>query len=202
MVGPRLASLALALAFAIALAACHGSGNAITVRGQIAGVTFVGKDAYATESSSPIDQPPPRTYSLAVVVTGFANACAVAPGMPAGSTIVEVSITRAGGAVVSGTYGADGGVDGLEVTALLERADEGCQLGNLEVATGGTVTVDIVQPTEVRGTVSLHFPDGTIEGNFVAPFCGGASDDAAVADDAGVALDASFDGETTPLCVP
>jgi hypothetical protein len=198
MVGPCLASIALA----IVLAACHGSGNGITVRGQIAGVTFVGKDAYATESSSPIDQPPPRTYSLAVVVTSFTSACAIAPAMPAGATVVEVSITRAGGAVVSGTYGADGGVDGLEVTALLERADEGCQLGNIEAATGGTVTVDIVQPTDVRGTVSLHFPDGTIEGNFVAPFCGGASTDASVEEDGGLSTGAAFDDDATTLCVP
>ncbi len=151
--------------------ACHAQpGDSESVRGTLAGVLFVAQDGYATQSTSSALQPPPRLWSLDVVLTSYAGACNAPSALRPGATTVQISIVREGEAVAPGTYGMDGGAQ-LRMTAVLQRTDPACQLGQIETAGAGTVTIDVVEGTAVRGTLSLRFPDGELSGNFVAPFC-------------------------------
>lgn len=165
---------AIALVSAALVAGCHvHPGNGDTVTGAIAGVVFTARDAYATQSSSGTPSPLPRTSSLVIVVTSVADGCASAPALRAGSTTVEVSITRQGGEPIpSGTYDADGGAQqGVTVTALVQRTDAACRLASFEASTAGTLSLEVVEPSHVSGSFSLTFPDGSVAGSFEAPFC-------------------------------
>lgn len=83
-----------------------------------------------------------------------------------------------GGALTVSASGLEcGSAEGAEVVALVrgEATDAG---ENLESATSGTVTITSIAVPEddvfsghVAGSVELTFPDGTISGSFVAPYC-------------------------------
>jgi hypothetical protein len=164
-------AVVLACVSAACAAGCHAqAGSSESVRGVLAGVLFVAQDGYATQSISSTLQPPPRIWSLDVVLTDYTGACATASTLRAGGTTVQVSIVREGERVAPGTYGTDGGA-GLRLTAILQRTDAACQLARLETASAASVTIDVVEGAAVRGTLSLRFPDGVLSGNFVAPYC-------------------------------
>jgi hypothetical protein len=164
---------AVALVGAALAGACHlKAGNEQTVTGTISGALFRAKQAYSTQGTSSPGVPPVRTWTIAFFVTDTDEECAASPA-PGGTTI-EVTLTRENAPLSSGTYGADGGTtDGVRVTALLQRVDGAGSLDDVEVATDGSVVINVIEPDEVRGTLSLTFPNGSVSGTFVAPFCNG-----------------------------
>ena len=192
--------------------ACHvKESNEQTVIGTIAGVLFKAVDAHATQGASPAGNPPQQTFTTAVFVSDVQGECGL--GSVPGGTTIEVIVTRTSAPVSSGTYGADGGTDGVLVTALLQRLDVAGRPVDVETATSGSITMDIVEPSEVRGSLSLAFPRGSVSGTFVAPFsCAG--DDAGRPDadgghadaremaDVGPADACSRRGDTGVTCEP
>lgn len=161
----------IALLGVVLAGACHvKEGDETNVTGTIGGVLFKSQDAYATQGASPAGNPPQQTYTIGVFVTDLQGECGVAAA--AGGTTIAVTVTREGAPVASETYGADGGSDGVIVSAILERLDQGGRPIDVETATSGSITMDIVEPNEVRGSLSLTFPRGSLSGTFAAPFCG------------------------------
>jgi hypothetical protein len=186
--------------FALISAACAGAcdwhaGTGESVRGTFADVVFVAQDAYVIQSESSPTQPPPPTWSLVVVLTSFSGACETSSALHASGTEVTVSITRDAERVAPGTFSVSGG-NAVHAAAIVQRTDQACQLGNLEAATSGDVTIAAIESTEVRGSLSFQFPDGSLSGDFVARFCGGAgaggeARDAATPTDGASATDAA-----------
>lgn len=182
---------------------CHvKAGNENTVTGTIAGVVFRAKEGYATQGTSSPGIPPIKTWALSFFVSDGAAECTADPGP--GSSTIEVTLTRQNAPIASGTYGADGGIsDGVQVTALFQRLDDAGNPDDVEAAIDGSVVLEVLQPDEVRGTLSLTFPHGSVTGSFLAPFCGADAGQADAAQaDAGSAETGHVDAEQADVGQP
>lgn len=189
----------LALIAPLTAGACStapSGGN--SVRGSVGGVAFTALDSYATESA-PVGAPATPTWSVVVVVSDYADACASASVLRAQGRTVQVSVTSLDGPVAPGSYdAADAGAGArVRVTAVLERTDALCRVASVEAATAGSITLASVGESGVSGSLRLTFPDGSVSGAFRADVCGGdAGGEAGAGDDGGGgdAGDASVNG--------
>lgn len=186
----RVAS-AVFFAFSMVLVAgCEGADDAtdeppVTLpSGTIASAAF---EAAASSGFSTV-HPPNGTsntndFPLTVVTLVFASKprgidyCSRYITRRKDETIVIAQIAAQGEGLSPGTFtltapGAKLGPGGLTTTSA--HLDETCRGENdptAEDATTGTLTVDDVTPTELRGTIDVAFPSGALSGAFVTSLC-------------------------------
>ncbi len=92
-------------------------------------------------------------------------------------TVVIAQIAAQGESLAPGTFalvpsGQKVAPGGLTTTsAHLDDTCRGEGDPNAEDATKGTLTVDSVSSTEIRGTLDLEFPSGALKGAFVTSLC-------------------------------
>ncbi len=129
-----------------------------TVSGTVAGAAFESKDAISSYKHGMI-------VFAGLTIATFVDACANVKS-PSGPT-VKLAFTRMSGAIAPGTYELTRAMSPMSVEANFY----GPKGALVESATRGTVTIEAISATSIRGTLDLVFAHGSVKGAFDAPAC-------------------------------
>ncbi|MGD0528252.1 MAG: hypothetical protein ABSE49_24165 [Polyangiaceae bacterium] len=173
----QLVGVAWATAIAAAVAACGGStstlggaANGAQVNGTVDGVTMtvvdqVGVSGTVTTNGS--------TGSYAgAVITNIAGTCSVVQSHanPPNAQALSLVVYGSGTTVGPGTYTVGStAVSGAQVTFAAQ--DAMCTSTASADATGGTVTLSVVNGTSIEGSFDVTFGSDHVSGTFDAPVC-------------------------------
>lgn len=185
----RVGSVAFSL-FSMVLAAGCGEidgsdASAVTLpSGTIASAAFEGAASSGFSTVYPAGGPNnPNDFPLTVVTLVFASKprgidyCGSYITRRKDETVVIAQIAAQGESLAPGSFalvppGGQVAPGGLTTTsAHLDDTCRGEGDPNAEDATKGTLTVESISPTDVRGTVDLEFPSGALKGAFVTSLC-------------------------------
>lgn len=151
-----------ALMLVIVSACSSASGAPVTATGSVGETTLDARDGAAQHLFG---------GGVAIAIVDFGGACS---GMQANGNALNLLVDPGDG----NTLGpATFDLKSLHAAAAFTRLDDACVPSESGAATGGTITIDAVSSSSIRGSYDVTFRDGAIHGTFDVPFCGTSSND-------------------------
>jgi hypothetical protein len=140
-------------------------GSSIT--GDVGGATITVADSVVTQSSAQ------GRSNAVIVLSASPNICATlgSPDALDAVTYLYATISIDAPQISTGTYAianADGGSS--MIAAYIWRSTGNCQQTE-DIATGGTITLNVLTTDGATGTFAIDFSDGHFDGAFDSPTC-------------------------------